>query len=174
VATVQGTLAGVVMAIGCLAGGYLCDRIRPRTAYALFGVLLASVAAAMALGGRSVPAYVAFSMVYNFGVGLAYAAFTATVLEAMGPGSAATKYNLYASLSNFPIWWLGLLLAWTADPGQRAAEIPYAGPALAGWIDPWLPHTASAMLCVEAGIGVLAVGVFLVVARTAEKRAWPG
>ena len=39
----------------------------------------------------------------------------ALVLDAMGKGSAATKYNIYASLSNFPIWWLGLLLGRVAD-----------------------------------------------------------
>lgn len=172
VATVQGTVAGVVMAVGCLAGGYLCDRMRPRTAYAVFGILLAAIAAAMATAVRSVPTYVAFSMAYNFGVGLAYAAFTATVLEAMGPGSAATKYNLYASLSNFPIWWLGLLLAWTADPGQRAAALPVVGAHLAPVLDAWLPHTASAMLWVEAGIGVVAVAGFFTVARWAERRSW--
>jgi len=33
----------------------------------------------------------------------------------MGRGSAATKYNVFASLSNFPLWWLGLLLGVAAD-----------------------------------------------------------
>jgi hypothetical protein len=59
--------------------------------------------------------YVAWNLVYAFAVGLAYAAFTALVLDAMGRGSAATKYNVFASLSNFPLWWLGLLLGVAAE-----------------------------------------------------------
>jgi MFS transporter, PAT family, beta-lactamase induction signal transducer AmpG len=56
-----------------------------------------------------------WSLIYAFAVGLAYAAFTALVLDAMGKGSAATKYNVFASLSNFPLWWLGLLLGVAAE-----------------------------------------------------------
>ena len=33
------------------------------------------------------------------------------MLDAIGAGNAATKYNGYASLSNFPIWYMGLALA---------------------------------------------------------------
>lgn len=83
--------------------------------------------------------YVGWSLVYSFAVGLAYAAFTAFVLEAMGTGSGATKYNVFASLSNFPIWWAGLLLGFVADKSG--------------------PRT---MLFGEAAIGVVGVVVFLV------------
>ncbi|MEQ1570687.1 MAG: hypothetical protein ABMA64_33975, partial [Myxococcota bacterium] len=85
-----------------------------------------------------VVAYVGWNLVYAFGVGLAYAAFTAVVLNAIGTKSGATKYNLFASLSNFPIWWLGLALG-------RIADV----------------QGAEAMLIAEAGFAVVAIALFL-------------
>ena len=92
----------------------------------------------MALAPASVTTYVVFSLTYSFGVGIAYTAFTATVLNSMGAGSAATKYTMFASLSNFPIWWLGLLLGRVADTSGSPA-----------------------MLHTEAALGVLGVLVFV-------------
>lgn len=129
----QGLASGFVTAIGCFAGGWLCQRIVPRTAYALIGVALAVIATAMAISPATVTMYVVWSMVYAFGVGLAYAAFTAVVLSAIGQGSAATKYNFYASLSNFPIWWLGLALGVAADRwGARNMLLAEAALGVAG------------------------------------------
>jgi PAT family beta-lactamase induction signal transducer AmpG len=147
VALVQGLFSGLFTIAGCFGGGWLCDRLPPRTAYALIGLLLAAIAALMAvaptqgeiqlfLGLRLTP-YLFWNLVYAYGVGLAYAAFTAVVLNAIGAKSAATKYNLFASLSNFPIWWLGLLLGRIAD--------------VAG---------ADAMLYAEALLAVVAVALF--------------
>ncbi len=137
IALVQGLFAGFVTAAGCFAGGWLCQRFHPRTAYAGIGIGLALIASAMALSPATVTTYIVWSLIYSFGVGIAYAAFTATVLNAMGKGSAATKYNIYASLSNFPIWWLGLLLGTVADKSG-----------------------ATTMLHTEAALGVLGVLVF--------------
>jgi hypothetical protein len=91
----------------------------------------------MGLSPATVTMYVVWNLAYAFTVGLSYAAFTAVVLDAMGAGSGATKYNIYASLANFPIWWLGLLLGMAA---QR-----------------W---GARRMLLTEAGFGVLGVVAF--------------
>jgi PAT family beta-lactamase induction signal transducer AmpG len=115
VAWVQGVLAGIITTVGCFVGGYACQRLRPRTAYAVFGLFLAAVATGMAYAPHGAVAYIGWSLVYSFGLGLAYSAFTAFALDAMGHGSGATKYNIFASLSNFPIWWLGLVLARVAD-----------------------------------------------------------
>jgi MFS family permease len=135
---VQGYTAGAVTAIGCFVGGWICQRVRPRTAYAIMGVALAVIAAGMTASPRTIAMYVTWNLAYAFGVGLCYAGFTALVLDAMGPGSAATKYNTFASLSNFPIWWLGLLLGWVADK-----------------------YGAGAMLLTEAAFGVVSVVIFL-------------
>jgi hypothetical protein len=72
-------------------------------AYALFGVFLALGALAMAVAARTPAMFITFTLLYAFISGFNYASFSAVVLEAIGRGAAATKYNLYASLSNFPL-----------------------------------------------------------------------
>ncbi len=137
VALVQGLFAGGVTIAGAFGGGWLCERFHPRAAYLGIGIFLGVIATGMALFPPTVTAYVTFNLAYAFGVGLAWSAFTAVVLDAMGPGSGATKYNVYASLSNFPIWWLGLLLGFVA--GRSGAPD---------------------MLLTEAGLGVVGVTLF--------------
>jgi hypothetical protein len=44
--------------------------------------------------------------------GLCFAGFSAVTLEAIGLGAAATKYNLFASLSNMPIAYMTALEGW--------------------------------------------------------------
>ncbi len=139
VALVQGLLTGVVSMVGCLAGGYGCRFIGARNAYAVYGGLMASTTALMALMPAVSFVYVAFNLAYAFVMGMCYAAFSGLVLDTIGAGNAATKYNGYASLSNFPIWYMGLFLA-AADTrlGPRG------------------------MLFTEAGCGVLGILIFSV------------
>jgi MFS family permease len=115
VAMVNGVLGGMVAAIGCVVGGYLCDRMDRKFAYALFGVALALGTLAMAAASRSVPMFVSFTLLYSFIQGFNYASFSAVVLEAIGRGAAATKYNIFAALSNFPIQYVGLLDGWAYE-----------------------------------------------------------
>ena len=123
VALTQGLLSGLVTAAGCFAGGWLCHRMQPRMAYIVVGVLLAGVDLAMVAAPTTVSVYIGGSLVYGFGVGIAYAAYTAVVLDSIGAGSAATKFSVMASLANFPIWWLGLLLGWVSDLRGPAAML---------------------------------------------------
>jgi MFS transporter, PAT family, beta-lactamase induction signal transducer AmpG len=111
---------------------------------------MAIVTATMTFGSPSVSTYVIWGMLYAFITGLAYAAFTAFVLVSMGPNAAATKYNVFASLSNFPIWWVGLFLGWTADR---------AGP--------------NAMLWAESVLGIVGVLVFAGVVRAVRRSKLP-
>jgi hypothetical protein len=115
VALYTGVLAGIVSAIGCLAGGWLSDRMDRKAAYAVTGVFLALVAAGMYLGPRTQAGYAIFTLSYQFGSGLAYGAFTGFVLEAIGRGAAATKYNVLASLSNIPIWYMTRVDGWSSE-----------------------------------------------------------
>lgn len=108
---VQGLLGGVCSMVGCVVGGYGCRRLGSRMAYVVFGALMAAVALAMAFGPPTPATYVAGNLAYFFTTGLSYAAFSAVVLDVIGAGRAATKYNSFASLSNTPIWYMGLLLA---------------------------------------------------------------
>jgi MFS family permease len=109
-----GLAGGFAAAVGCLAGGWLSDRMSRRWAYALAGVLLAVVAAGMATAPRNAWTYGTFVLIYNFMTGVVYGCFTGFVLEVIGRGAIATKYNALASLSNFPIWYMTLLLGWTS------------------------------------------------------------
>jgi MFS transporter, PAT family, beta-lactamase induction signal transducer AmpG len=103
VALVTGVIGGLASAGGCVVGGWLCDRMNRKGAYALYGVLQALCAVAMATAPRTETTYVMFTIIYAFISGLTFAGFSAFVLEAMGLGAAATKYSLFASLSNMPI-----------------------------------------------------------------------
>ena len=137
VALTQGVLSGLVTAGGCFAGGWICERLHPRWTYVAIGVLIGAVDVGMALAPTTPTAYVVGNLAYSFGVGIAYAAYTAVVLDAIGVGSAATKFSLLSSLANFPIWWLGLLLGIVSDH-----------------------QGAVAMLYTEAGLSVLGALVF--------------
>jgi MFS transporter, PAT family, beta-lactamase induction signal transducer AmpG len=148
VALATGVFSGIVSAIGCLVGGYLCDRMDRKLAYALYGVLLAACAVAMALAPRTETMYVVFTMAYAVVNGFNYAAFSAVALEAIGRGAAATKYSLFASLSNMPIGYMTAVDGW----------------AVARW-------GAGGMLHVEAAVGILAVLFFAAVVAIAGKFA---
>ena len=91
---------------------------------------------------------VVWCLVYRWGLGICYATFTALVLDAIVNGAAATTYTIYASLSNFPLWWLGLALGGVADV-----------------------HGPATMLVAEALIALAGVTVFAVVARVLRVRA---
>lgn len=115
-ALTTGALGGVVAAAGSLAGGFMSDRMKRTLAYALSGALLGVCAVGMAVSPRSWIFFALFSLLYNFLSGVAYSCFTALVLDVIGPeGAAATKYNVFASLSNTPITYMTILLGPTVD-----------------------------------------------------------
>ena len=103
VAFVTGAMSGVISAVGCLIGGWLCDRMDRRTAYCLFGFLLAVSAIGMALCPRTSNQYIFWTSAYAFVVGLSYAAYCAVVLEAIGQTAAATKFSFLSSWANLPL-----------------------------------------------------------------------
>jgi MFS family permease len=151
VALVNGALSGLVAAAGCLAAGWVCDRLDRRTAYCLFGALQVAAALAMAVSPRTTTQFVLWTTVYAFISGLTYAGFSALVLEAIGRTTAATKYNLLASLSNMPIAWVTLV----------------DGHANDRW-------GSSGMLFTEAAVASTAILLFMVVARATRRRSGGG
>jgi hypothetical protein len=56
--------------------------------------------------------YIFWTSLYAFTLGMAYAGFSAFVFEAIGKGAAATKYTVYASLSNVPIYYMTVIDGW--------------------------------------------------------------
>ncbi|WP_271009801.1 MFS transporter [Paucibacter sp. B51] len=133
VALVTGTVAGLLSALGCLIGGYVCDRMNRQMAYVIFGLLLAGASVAMAVAPHTEWHFVLWTSLYSLITGLCYAGFSAVTLEAIGKGAAATKYNLMASLSNTPIGWTTALYGWVfAQFGGRLtllAELALTVPA---------------------------------------------
>ncbi|MBL6936942.1 MAG: MFS transporter [Alphaproteobacteria bacterium] len=148
VALVNGILGGMVSAVGCVVGGYLCDRMDRKLTYAVFGAALALATLAMAAMSRTVPMFVFFTLLYAFIQGFNYASFSAVVLEAIGKGAAATKYNIFAALSNFPIQYVGLLDGWAYER--------------------W--HT-NGFLAMDAVTGLVGVAIFYAVAIATAPRA---
>jgi MFS transporter, PAT family, beta-lactamase induction signal transducer AmpG len=140
VAWTTGLWGGVVSALGCFVGGLMSDRVGRRLAYGLAGVLMAVIAVGMGLAPKSPTMFAVFSLTYSFGGGVAYGTFTSFVLEVIGTGAAATKYNTLASLSNFPIWYMTQVDGW--------ASTEY-GPAN--------------MLFVDAGSEIAGIAIFLLV-----------
>lgn len=147
VALATGVFSGIVSAVGCILGGFLCDRLDRKTAYGLYGLLLAAAAVAMAIAPRTEAMYIVFTTLYSFISGLCYAAFSAVVLEAMGLGAAATKYSLFSSLSNMPIAYMTLV--------DASAHTRWG---------------SNGLLYADAAAGVLGLLVFIAVATVSRPR----
>jgi Na+/melibiose symporter-like transporter len=133
VALVNGALGGVISMLGCVIGGYVCDRMDRKTAFNLFSIVLALSALAMEVAPRTEAMFVVFTCVYAFILGFCFAAFGAVVLEAIGKGAAATKYNVLAGIANVPIIYLTNIDGWAhkqwGSAGFLFAEalVPVAG-----------------------------------------------
>ncbi len=112
VALAVGVVGGVSSAIGCLIGGWICDLMDRKKAYILFGLLEGVCALLMALSPRTQIMFVIWTSVYAITIGLAFAGFSAFVLEAIGKIGAATKYNVFAALSNIPIYLMIFVDEW--------------------------------------------------------------
>lgn len=105
VAFVSGLAGGLLSALGCMIGGFLCDRMSRMAAYALAGLFSAVFSMWMALGSATPFTYAGGYIGYSLAAGIAYAAFTALVLEVLGKRrqAAGTAYSLLGSSGNFPI-----------------------------------------------------------------------
>ena len=147
VAFVTGLMSGLITSAGCLLGGWICDRMDRKIAYTIFGFTEVLCAVAMAFSPHTEIMYIFWTSFYAFSLGLCYAGFSAFVFEAIGKGAAATKFTVYASLSNFPIYYMTLVDGW--------AHTHY-GPA--------------GMLNVEAVFGVVGIGLFLILLASVSKK----
>ncbi len=145
VALANGVLSGVVSIVGCLIGGWICDLMDRKTAYCLFGLVLAASAVAMALAPRTEAMFVVFVLLYALLTGFCYAAFAAVVFETIGKGAAGTKSNVLSGISNVPVIYLGI----------------FDGMGHDRW-------GANGLLYTDAALGVAGVAVFVGVALVAH------
>jgi len=149
VALVGGVLSGLASIAGCIAGGYVCDRMDRKRAYLLFGAVMAAESLVMALGPRTPMAFMVMATLYNGICGLCYGAYSAVVLEAIGRGAAATKFNLISSISNVP------LLVVTLVDGWAQGRFGSGG-----------------MLIGETLLGLAAIGLYAAVAWSTRGLTW--
>jgi PAT family beta-lactamase induction signal transducer AmpG len=110
VALVTGIIGGLVMAVGSLLGGFLADRFPRKLLYVCSGGLMALTAIALALSPHTPPVFVVLTLVYSFFFGISYAAFSAFVLETIGKGAVATKYNLFAAAMNGAVSYMTVIV----------------------------------------------------------------
>ena len=130
-------LGAAATGVGALVGGYLCDRLDRKFAYALFSVFGGLAAAGAALAPLTPVWFLVFVGTYSGALGMAYAAYSAATLEAIGGGAAATKYTLFASVANVPV----LIM-----------------PSVDGWVDTHLK--IDAMLWTELAVALGGASIF--------------
>ncbi len=147
VSLVSGVGGGVASAVGCFAGGYLCDVIDRKAGYVLPGVLMALCALAMAAAAKTPLSFTLFTLLYAGINGMVFGACYAVVLEASGVVAAAAKCNLLISLCNIPI----------------AGMTAFDGWLQTGW-------GSNAMLIGEAILGLLAATVFAAISFGSRQR----
>jgi MFS transporter, PAT family, beta-lactamase induction signal transducer AmpG len=136
----NGWLSGVVMIAGCLLAGRVSDGMDRKAAYAVSGGILAAFTVVIAFAPQTPVTYAVLCIGYSFAAGLCYGTFTGFVLQVIGGGAAATKYNVFASLSNIPIWYMTRVDGWAADR-----------------------YGAIRMLHVDAAAGAIGIAVLIVV-----------
>lgn len=103
VALIVGFGTGAVQVVGSVIGGYICDVMDRKTAYCLFGASMAIVLVAMVYAPRTPMVFVVTTLIYGAILAMCYSAYSAVVLETIGKGAAATKFNLMSSVSNVPV-----------------------------------------------------------------------
>jgi len=116
---VNGLLSGLGAITGSLLGGVLASKIDKRKAYALSGIILALFAFGMVPLPRTATFYTVGVVIYSVGLGMCYSTFTAFVLDIIGHTGGATKYNLFASLANMPIYIMGRVDGWVSTEYSR-------------------------------------------------------
>jgi len=160
VAMINGMLGGVLNIIGCIAGGWLADRMNRMLAFNLSSLLCAAVALAAAFSPRTETTYMVYVGIYMLIAGFCFATWAAVVLEAIGAGAAATKYNVLAGIANGPI----MYLSWLDGQAHNIWKVPS-----------WLPVDGTTlMLLTEASLpvlGTLVLVAFMVLTRPFYKNS---
>jgi len=115
VALVTGVLSGVVSALGCVFGGWICDRVGRWWSFFGAGLVMAATTVLMALAPRTPTSYDVGVLSYAVWTGWSYAAFSALVLYVVRRGAASTKYATLSSLGNLPTTYMTAFDGWAHD-----------------------------------------------------------
>ena len=134
VALTGGALAGLVVAPGCILGGYLCNRFTPRTVYLVGSLVFGFGEAAMAFAPHTPFNFGLFVLLNAFLAGAANGPYSAVIFDCLGPRAAASLGSLLSSLGQVPL----LIVTLVVGSVETA-------------------HGADAMLYAEAGLAVVSV-----------------
>ncbi len=115
VALVTGTLSALASITGSIAGGWIADKSGRWLAYFGAGTLMAAITLGMTFFAYKPEPYIIGVLLYAMTYGMANAAFSAIVLNAIGKGMASTKYALLSSLGNIPYPYMTIIDGWLHD-----------------------------------------------------------
>jgi MFS transporter, PAT family, beta-lactamase induction signal transducer AmpG len=141
VATVSGALSGIACIPGCITSGYLCDRFARRTVFMWCALSAAVAEGVVALAPHTPAGFAAIVLVNAAFTGLAYGGVTAVIYDRLESVGAATVNGVLGSLSNVPVVIVTMLIG---------AVQTRSG--------------STAMLLTEAGLGVVSVALYAVLA----------
>lgn len=98
-------LAGLLMPIGALVGGILCDRFDRWRMYPIAGLTTAVGASALYFAPLVPVSYIAGAAGYALTTGFCYAAFMSLAFQLVGSNSAAsgTRFSLFMAAVNVPV-----------------------------------------------------------------------
>jgi PAT family beta-lactamase induction signal transducer AmpG len=114
---INGVAGGLLTAGGSLVGGWICDRMDRRVAYAFAAILSALCSAGMAFAPLTELTYEVGVSLYLAAAGIAYAAFSALELEVIGAAgrSAGTQHTLFTASANLPV----VYMTWLDGQGYK-------------------------------------------------------
>lgn len=147
VALVNGVLSGISGALGCVAGGYLMDKLGKWTGYLSAGVFCVLITFLMSIMPLQPYVFATGAMLYIFGVGMINAGFSAVILYAIGTKNAVTKGSLLGALGNIPNVYMTAFDGWSHDT-----------------------YGSQNMLLIEAGAGILFVIIVVLLLRILKSK----
>jgi hypothetical protein len=140
---INGVGGGIIMALGCLSGGWIPASIDRRIAYAAAGALNALPCFYLALAPASDRVYMAGTAVYLFTIGLTSTASMALVLDVVGAvgKSGSLRYSMLSALSYLPIAYMSWVegraartFGFRAVPAMEAISSLLDLPLILAWL----------------------------------------
>jgi hypothetical protein len=147
---INGIGGGLLMALGCLSGGWVPAKLDRRIAYALAGALNAGPAFFLAFAPPTHDVYMVGTVVYLFTIGFTSTVCMGLVLDVVGAvgHSGSLRYSILMSCSYVPIAYMSWLegraahhWGFRAFPAAEAISSLADLPLIAVWL--WLRHSRS-------------------------------
>jgi PAT family beta-lactamase induction signal transducer AmpG len=144
---VTGFWSGIVIIMGCIVGGFICDLVDRQKAFVWFSLLQGACCVGMAFCPHVPLTYIIWTVTYALANGFVNAGYGSFTLEAVDRGAAASKFELYSSMAYLPLYFMFWIL----------------GVTYSKW-------GAFGMLNTEAAIAVIAASVYFVAKAVIKNR----